>query len=73
MKSEISKTTTSLRENIDGYWEDDGTVLLRRNIVEGLQVTQLQSKIGKIGKYVGAVTYQAGRQLWSRRHLHRRA
>jgi len=32
-----------LRENIDGYWEDDGTVLLCRNIVEGLQVTQLHS------------------------------
>ena len=36
-----SRVVHQLRHDIDRDWEDDGAILLRRNIVESLQVAQL--------------------------------
>ena len=34
-----------VRHDVDGDWEDDGAVVLRRDAVQGLQVTKLRGKL----------------------------
>ena len=31
--------------DVDGHWEDDGAVVLRRDTVQGLQVPQLKENV----------------------------
>ena len=48
-----------LRHDVDGDGEDDGAVLLRRDVVEGLQVAQLKRLVG--GRFSSA-TVGGGRR-----------
>lgn len=38
-------TSNQLRYDVNGNGEDDGAVVLRRDVVEGLQVTKLHDRI----------------------------
>ena len=45
MMTSCPLTSNQLRYDVNGNGEDDGAVVLRRDVVEGLQVTKLHDRI----------------------------